>query len=274
MAFSGSSSELASPPLNEVVLSLQLDPIRGLKAPFLGLFWEAIRPEYPLVEEHPALDPVKETFDERGPALRTADFRFVTKMETPRCWFITASGDELVQLQQDRMIYNWRRRSEAAVYPRYEALRTRFLQQAARLRKFVAKEELGEITPNQCEITYINSIDIDQWPQRGELNRAFRFWSPMSMSELENPEDAGFNMRCRIGGLGVPARLHVTLGLGKRAPDKKLVHVLNLTARGAPTSPDVEGVLAFMDYARNEVNRAFLALTSEQIQRDVWGRRG
>ena len=35
------------PPLNEVVLSLQSESVKGFTTPYLGLFWGRIRDSYP-----------------------------------------------------------------------------------------------------------------------------------------------------------------------------------------------------------------------------------
>ena len=51
------------PPLNEVVLSLQSESVKGFTTPYSGLFWGRIRDCYPETQTQPPLDPVVERFE-------------------------------------------------------------------------------------------------------------------------------------------------------------------------------------------------------------------
>jgi uncharacterized protein (TIGR04255 family) len=266
------SIEFENPPLSEVALSVQTEPIKGLTTPFLGLFWQEIRNSYPKVEVQPALDPVIEQFGEPTPAVQRG-LRILDAVETPRCWFISADDQTLVQLQQDRMAYNWRARP-GALYPRYSSLRPAFEAHFKQLIAFVAREQLGDVVPNQCEVSYVNHISPDEWGSRGELYRALAFWSPFANLGLSEPEDVALATRFLLKPSGSPLRrMHLSLNTAKRQTDDATVLVFALTVRGAPAQADMEGVLSFMDDAREEIHRAFGALTTDQIQRDVWRRK-
>jgi hypothetical protein len=78
----------------------------------------------------------------------------------PRHWFETESGEHLVQLQPDRIIHNWRQRNPEMQYPRYETVREKFVPEVGKLAALLRKEQIGEIRPNQCEVTYINTISL------------------------------------------------------------------------------------------------------------------
>ena len=61
------SGELAfaNPPVMEVALSVQFDPIAGLRAAHLGHWWYTdLRPDFPIVDEQAALPATVETLDE------------------------------------------------------------------------------------------------------------------------------------------------------------------------------------------------------------------
>jgi uncharacterized protein (TIGR04255 family) len=77
-----------------------------------------------------------------------------------RHWFETEDGEHLVQFQQDRILHNWRKRSPQMKYPRYEPLRKTFMAEVGKLDAFFRKEGIGELRPNQCEVTYINTITL------------------------------------------------------------------------------------------------------------------
>ncbi len=50
--------DFKQPPLSEVVLSLQFDPLDSLKAPLIGVLWNRFRKSLPEIEEHPPLPAV------------------------------------------------------------------------------------------------------------------------------------------------------------------------------------------------------------------------
>lgn len=262
------------PPLNEVVLSLQSELVKGFTTPYLGLFWSRIRDSYPETQTQPPLDPVVEQFEGAPKPASVMPFRVLETIETPRCWFLTRGGQQLVQLQQDRLILNWRRIEAGDVYPRYERLRPELERVANELVLFLEKEGIGSVVPNQCEVSYINHIEAAEWAQRGELHRVLSFWGRISETGLPDPEDATAALRFVIdeGGRKL-GRLHVSVKSAARRSDGKPVLVLELTARGKPLSTDLKGALQFMDRGRDWIHKAFLALTSREAQRDLWGLR-
>lgn len=260
------------PPLSEVVLSLQSDMVKGFTTPYLGLFWSRIRDSYPETQTQSPLDPVIERFEGTPKAAPAMPFRVLETIETPRCWFLTPGGQQLVQLQQDRLILNWRRIQSDDVYPRYERLRPELERVANELALFLEQEGLGIAVPNQCEVSYINHIEAAEWAQRGELHRVLSFWQRISATGLPDPEDATAALRFLIeeGGT-ILGRVHVNLKSAARRSDSKPVLVLELTARGKPLSPDLKGALQFMDRGRDSIHKAFQALTSRDAQRELWG---
>lgn len=262
------------PPLNEVVLSLQSESVRGFTTPHLGLFWSRIRDSYPETQTQPPLDPVAESFGGTPKPAPAVPFRVLETIETPRCWFLTRGGQQLVQLQQDRLILNWRRIELNDVYPRYERLRPELERVANELLLFLEQEGLGSVVPNQCEVSYINHIETAEWSQRGELHRVLSFWQQIGATGLPDPEDAIAALRFVIeeGGIKL-GRLHVSLKSAARRSDGKPVLVLEFTARGKPLSSDLKGALQFMDRGRDWIHKAFQALTSRDAQLELWGLR-
>src|SRR5579864_3244884 len=119
--------DFTSPPVGEVVLSVQFARISSLQAAHLGLLWERYRAEFPRTETHPPLPTVK---DFSKPALAEAAVRFELRQPqtVPRVWFLNSPGTELIQIQADRFVCNWRRVVPSDVYPRYPYVRDRFLR--------------------------------------------------------------------------------------------------------------------------------------------------
>jgi uncharacterized protein (TIGR04255 family) len=264
-----------APPINEVVLGVQSDQL-NMATPFVGLYWARVRDIYPKWEVQGALDQVIERFGERpqtiGPA---AGLRVMDKPETPRCWFIDATGNRLIQLQQDRLIHNWRRINESDAYPRYWAVREGFAEEYRRLETFVKDERVGDLTPDWCEVTYINHIPRGSgWERHGELHRVFEVISSPTGRFLPEPEQGAFAFAYRIDDdtRHPVGRLHVSAKPGIRRRDEMPLLILDLTARGQPEGKGLEGVLRFMDRAHEWIVRGFTDLTRPAMQ-SLWRRR-
>jgi hypothetical protein len=52
--------EFDAPPLAEVSLGVQFQPLERLRTPQLGLLWEHFREGLPIIEEHPPLEPIRD----------------------------------------------------------------------------------------------------------------------------------------------------------------------------------------------------------------------
>lgn len=108
--------DFKKPPLSEAVLSLQFDPLDRLKTPLIEVLWNQFRARLPEIEEHPPLPQVVERFDAANPP--KVDVVFEERPPVARVWFLTQEKTELIQVQQDRFIHNWRKVTGQEPYPR------------------------------------------------------------------------------------------------------------------------------------------------------------
>ena len=276
---SARSSDLpdyAAPPVTEVVLSLQFEPLTGLRTVHLGLLWQEFQDRYPRTEELAPLPPVFETFPGTGQPPLSVQFQLLDAPPVPRIWLLEEPGNRLLQVQQDRFIHNGRQVGEGDDYPRYERIRQTFVDELQVFSRFLERTGLGEIRPNQCEVTYRNHIEPGEcWTRPGQLEGALTLWASAPPDPfLGEPEEARFAVQYLIQGAagGPTGRLHVTLEPARRTSDGTPVLVLDLTARGWPQGEGIGGVLQFLDTGRERIVRAFTALTTPCQQR-VWGRR-
>jgi uncharacterized protein (TIGR04255 family) len=265
-----------NPPVVEVALSVQFEPVKALRTPQLGLLWQEFIARFPLIEEHPPLEPVIERFGGLPRAGRgTVQFQMLDTPPVPRCWFLNNEGTELIQVQPDRFIHNWRKKTGDEEYPRYERLREIFSSELTVFCRFLDTQGLGQLCPNQCEVTYVNHIISGKgWQELGELGAVVTVFDPRySDSFLSQPEDARLAVRFVIrDDKGEPlGRLHVVAEPAYRTSDGHPMYVLNLTARGRPEGEGIEGVLAFLDIGREWVVRGFTAITTPEMHR-VWRR--
>lgn len=266
--------DFANPPVIEVALSVQFEPLSVLRTPHFGLLWSEFRREFPRIEEHPPRAAVIEQFGiPRPPKM---DVRVEVGLPIPQCRFLNEKGTELIQVQQDRFVHNWRKVGGGDEYPRYEFVKRRFEEELGTFRQFLAREGLGELVPNQCEVTYVNHIISGAgWERHGELGNILTVWTTRySDTFLLGPEDIGHRIRYIIPGAdGSPlGRLLVGIDPAYRTEDDRPIYVLILTARGRPIGEGIEGALGFLDIGREWVVRGFTSLTSSRMH-EVWGRR-
>ncbi len=263
--------DFRKPPVAETVLSLQFEPIPGLTSAHLGLLWERFRQDLPLVEEHAPLPPAFEKFEPPSPT--QVEVMIDEKPPLPRLWFLNHTKTELIQVQPNRFIHNWRKMEGLEPYPHYEPIREKFRGEAATLETFLRDEGLGVLAVNQCEVTYVNHIEpAGVWERPGCLEKVFRMWSGLPYTEfLPNPEDAGLHMRFvmlnetgkRVG------RLHAVVQPAWKKTDNSPIMALNLTARGAPIGEGIDAAFTFFDLARRWIVKGFADLTTPEMHR-VW----
>src|SRR5205823_1160448 len=131
----------------------------------------------------------------------------------PRCWFLNASGTQLIQVQRDRFAHNWRKVGDGDAYPRYERMRDAFKRELEVFETFLTREALGELVPNQCEVTYVNHIIAgDGWARHGQIDEVLTVVSARPTEPLlGEAEDVSVALRYVIADeTGAPTgRLHV-----------------------------------------------------------------
>lgn len=267
------------PPVTEVSLSVQFEPLRKFRTPYVGCLWDAFRTSTIKLQKVREKPPLRQTFE-----LFTDDEKYRPKdvilelSDIPpmhRYWFLNEEETELVQIQNDRFIRNWRRLNPSEDYPRYSVIRERFIDDYRIFESFIKEKNLGKITPNQCEITYVNTITAkDEYAEPGNLKNVITvFKNEYSDQFLPDLENASMTLHYVITGedskpLG---RLHISLQtvLSER---KDLIYLLKLVARGMPIGEGLDGVLKFLDVGHEWIVRGFTSVTTKLMHKE-WGRR-
>ena len=268
--------EFEDPPVVEVALSAQFEPLSSLGSPQMGLIWQHFRNRFPNTEEHAPLDPAVEEFGAARERPQTVHFEIMGRPPTPRCWFVNPEGTELIQVQRDRFIHNWRKVKGSEHYPRYEHIRNAFASELVDFEGLLAKERLGELVPNQCEVRYVNHILVGKgWDRLGQMGDVLSVCGAACSDDfLAEPEEGRFAASYVIHRTGDSplGRLRVQCHPAYRKSDRKPMFVLTLTARGRPIGEGREGIMTFLDLGREWVVRGFASVTSPAMH-IVWGRR-
>ncbi len=97
---------LGAPPIVEVACGFLFEPIPHIDPVSIGAFWYRIRDRFPERALRSAV------VDRGGPIL-------LGNVPPLRTWMISASGETLLQVQQDRLYFNWR--SVGPEYPRFSS---------------------------------------------------------------------------------------------------------------------------------------------------------
>jgi uncharacterized protein (TIGR04255 family) len=249
-----------SPPVTEVVCGIRYDPPQNFTLPHIGLLWNKFRGDYPEVQHAAPLVSV------HGELLLDK----VTGAPLPRIWFINRQGNQLIQFQPDRIYFNWRQREDT--YPRYEYVILKFEEVLETLQAFFEEFQLGEFTPVECELTYINHIPKKAEHELGEeLERIFKdfLWNQPPRF-LPNPVDISWNLKFALpekrGGLTA------TIKRAKLIEGNVPIFVLDFTARGIGISKDRAGIRDWFDTAHEWIVWGFADLTTDTIQKEEWER--
>ena len=196
----------------------------------------------------------------------------------PRIWFLTEDKKELLQVQNDRFVRNWRRLDDEDEYPRYEDhIRPSFLADLKDFSSFIADKGIGVLKPNQCEVTYTNTIQrYDCWETHADIDGVLSFWrSRYKENSALEIEDARIEIKHVVRDehgefLG---RLYLILEPLFKMPEDEPIFGLKLICRGRPLSPSIDGVMDFLDLGRAHIVRTFAEATSDCLHGpDAWNR--
>jgi len=143
------------PPVQEVVCGVQFSGAEGWGTPHVGRFWQEVETEYPRFEDQLPLAPM------RLDTAPSPEPQFVAMPPLRRVFYIQPTGSFLIQLQENRLLHNWRKMGEEDEYPRYEKAYERFVSAWRRFETFLQKVSLPPAHAEIFELAYVNHITRD-----------------------------------------------------------------------------------------------------------------
>lgn len=259
--------EFNRPPVVEVVLGVQFMPL-GLSLNHYGLFFGRVRQDYPKFVVQPPLPSVIEGFG--VPKQATVGVELAEAPEI-RAWYIDASETRLIQVQKDRFLFNWRKVRGDEIYPRYHGIEPVFEEEWKRFGTFLSAEQLGIPEVNQCEVTYVNHIEMDHgWKGYGELGKVLASWSGDTSDEfLPEPERVMMKAQYVMGERR--GRLRITVKPAIRRRDGKEILIIELTARGKPNSSQLDDIVEWFELGHQWIVKGFTSFTGKQMHQ-IWER--
>lgn len=259
----------AHPPVVEVVCSVLFNSqTLPLQTAHFGLYWALIRDEFTQTSDNAPIAPAIEQAS-LVPAAVQVELGDLPPLR--RVWFTNANGNNLIQIQDDRFLFNWKRALDSTEeYPSYDKIIVEFKRHLEVFKKFVADEGIGNVEFRQFELTYVNLIKPGEEPTThyGDVlvdhfcrNDHARF---LPKADLIN-WNTSYSLPAAQG------RLHVTARTAIRKRDQSQMLRLELTARGIPSSTDGDGVVRWFDLAHEWITHGFADSTSPDFHKK-WGR--
>jgi uncharacterized protein (TIGR04255 family) len=266
-----------------VAISVQFDALPNYSQVWAGPLWDLFKTRFPVVQEQLPLQPVFETF---GSPLSPPSINF-SLLDAPmpsRLWFLNQDQTELLQFQSDRFGRNWRKLPPLDnLYPRFEKMIADFDRDFDSLSAFCKERGIGNLQPNQCELTYVNFVPASSLQE-------MQAHIPASSLQQTQAHAAGVLKIFQFDPNYLPASFSSNFSFvlrGEREEPYGRLHLqamtavrfdgvegLNLTliARGAPRERSVRSSVERLVEFRERIVRSFDAVTRESAHR-VWGRK-
>ena len=251
------------PPIIEVACGITFALPKPLKSAHIGLYWSRLVGEFPRCEDATPIAMIVEGQGSLDTAEINLQFEQVSLPPMRRAWLINEEGTNLLQLQDDRFLFNWKRTSDNFSYPSYSLIVTSFRLQWARYVEFLASQGLGTPTPLQLEMTYFNFwAGGPAWLrdyQRDDLRARF----------LDAPEVVNWKVVHSLPGS--QGRLHINALSARHAMTNEKGIRLDLTARGLPKDASEANCNEWFDLAHEWITHGFADITTSDAHA-AWGR--
>lgn len=261
--------KFGKPPVVEVVCGVLFSTPAPIRAAQVGLFWSSIREKFPRIEEMPPISPVIEGV--QGSGKPEIEISFGSLPPLRRTWLLSDDGRHLIQIQEDRFLFNWKREADEDAYPSYDFVIQRFDDHLAKFVKFLADEKIGQPNYKQFELTYVNHITtsngLDDVGETGVMvDHVYQTRQHRFLPKAEN-----FNWTTSYSLPNNEGRLHVVAQSAVRNADGKRIVRLDLTARGIPAKPTEDGRRPWFDMAHEWITHGFADATSPILHK-IWRR--
>lgn len=255
------------PPVVEVVASVAFQVARPLKTVDFGEYWQSIKDEFPNVEEAP---PVQLIVEGSG-----AGVQFNLEMaEMPplrRVWFASSDGQRLIQLQEDRFLFNWKLVSSENKYPSFAVIFPEFRKRFEELKKYLKSTGREDLNILQLELTYVNLIPTDE-SSKISMGMVLEDHK-MSQGDRFLPEPAAFQWNTSYVMPNNEGKLHFSARKVQSQQDATKIAIrLDFTARGMPQDHSELGLDNWFSMAHEWITQGFADSTSKDIQKTIWKR--
>ena len=263
--------DFARPPVEEVVLGVLFNPLDRLLAPHLGEIWQEFKRDgFVHILEQPPISHAVETFPVSG---QEAQLRIGHVPPLSRIWFIHETGTEIIQVQRDRFTFNWRKTEPAQVYPGFTAICGKFEAFYRRFGKVIKNMQIGEVTPLQYELTYIDQLRHgESWNTLDDIGKIYTLFIHSSQTQSFWSGMEAVNFQASFPVADLHGRLHVSMGNRIKIPEQTQTLQTDFTVRGFPENAE-DTMITWFKSARGHIRAKFVSMFSDDIQTRIWERK-
>lgn len=251
----------ARPPVVEVALAVMFRPLAAIDFATLADLRTRWHGDYPITQQHPPLLPPSLSGHAALPMVVEVGALPI------RVWLLNEMEDRLVQVQQDRLVANWRATEGTGEYPRYRTLRHDFEARWDDFQQFLVERVPGGVRPLSIEVTYINVIKPEPSDHSIDFADVLCNQQPIG-SHLGKPAQTNASYTFDLANVdGYPSQVTLTASLDMGKTPGPLVVQITALASAA----DGKEVFEVMDTAHDHVVRLFDEITTESMH-ERWGR--
>jgi len=247
------------PPLVEVVIGTQFEDIKGFTPLYLSNFWEKINKNIFITPAEEASSFPKLNQESR--------IQFTSGVPPTRFIFKNEIGDSLIQLQQDRFIYNWKKIKQNIEYPRYEKVIQDFYGFYRQFENTLQEVNIESLKLEMLELTYVNIIPLKVLSEDlGNVSNLLidAQWNPKKA--LSSPKGIDFSWWFEDKALNAKMKIHVVSGQQKE--DGAAVIKIELSVRGHAPDKNITKCQKWFDDSHEWIVKAFDEITSENVHKE------
>ena len=255
-----------NPPIDEVVVATYFDqPLSGFRSEHVGLFWNKIREEFPVASQNAIVG------TDRNLSVLKVEEGKGESLPMPRYWFIAGDEVNLIQIQKNAFMFNWRRRNEP--YPHFHrVIKPAFDSYFDLFKKFLQDEvQIEGPTIDLCELTYINILEgCEYWGGPQDTTNVIPSFSVLT------PGNDAYRLQSVNCNYGYEIETNLQLNFGIR--NGRMTHKENVPALifevkahgrlGDATKPEAD---EWFERAHSAVVECFTGVISKRIQKEHWG---
>ena len=236
-------------PIAEVVLGLQFnEPVFTYK--FIYDFYNSIKENFPEVQENQILPTVIEKTDE------PAENKILQGFNS-RKFFIHKNQNKLIQIQPDRLLFNWRKLENATEYPHFANVKDEFIKMFS-----IIDEKLNiNLKINQLEMTYVDNIFIDQHnADNFNTKTIFKIFSL-------NKDVKSTEYKISYPIVGLNGNVLLSINSAKTKKDQRKLLIMESTTRGALNGMSIN---EWFEASHKELLDLFVTITTDSAK-EIWG---
>jgi len=237
---------LSNSPLVEMYVGAQFKNDNNLSLATIFNFYNEIKAEFPIIQEHPITPNIIEYTDKPSEAIFLNGFH-------SRKFFMSQDESKIVQMQINKININWRKIEKNLEYPRFSNVFSEFKA----LLGTIDRVNKLEIAKNQFEIGYVNHIPLSEFQNNPSLIIS-------TIQQTENLSNIDFKFSIPVRDLGGNATIVVQKGY-KNNSEENLI--LQISLRGYLERKSIDAWF-------NESHKIILELFKQTVTtkaRQQWG---